>query len=206
MLKKSFADQVASEMQDRLLENSPLFQDVFSKTASEKCNKCHGSPCKCDMSMASEDENDARKKKKDDEDEKSDSSSSSKDSNKAADGGDKMYPWENPDQNAVKDMNSDEEKEEDKSAADDMAVEAGLTQAFGHLITASDTLDKIGFEKSAELSLSIASFLVEAKKKVQDSKKSKKKKDSKSSGSSSSSKKDSGSKKDEKSSKSKSKK
>lgn len=64
----------------------------------------------------------------------------------------------------------------------EMGALAGYDVAIDSLITASAALDQVGMEKSASLSLKLASLVAEAKKKdSKDSKKSKDSKDSKSS-------------------------
>jgi len=68
----------------------------------------------------------------------------------------------------------------DSHSADDTQMADALDKAASYLLTASAMLDQVGLEKSASLSLRIASFVVEAKKKKME--KSKAKKDSKSSG------------------------
>lgn len=73
------------------------------------------------------------------------------------------------------------DKDEDDSDADDVSL--ALDTAVASLLSASAALDAVGFEKSASLSLKLASFVVEAKKKGDDKKKAKKKKEEDSKGS-----------------------
>jgi hypothetical protein len=70
----------------------------------------------------------------------------------------------------------DSEDEEECNSADDGSL--ALQAAVASLLTASAALDEAGFEKTASLSLKLATFVSEAKKK-KDMKKSKDSKDSK---------------------------
>lgn len=220
---KNNNDSIASEMNERIQSeaNVSLFNSLY-KSAKVKCEKCGSESCSCgDTAMA--DDNDAKKKKK--EESKSESSST-EDSSKAEDMNNAI--WDNADaddeseaddESDAEDANNDagsSESEHDKGRYDTDGsrygdVTASLDEAFAHLLSASAVLDTIGFEKSSAMSLNLAGFLVEAKKKVKDKKKgkskdssgkgssgksgksskdlndAKKKKDSKSSGSSSSS-------------------
>lgn len=87
------------------------------------------------------------------------------------------------------------DSDEDDSDADDMSL--ALDTAVASLLSASAALDAVGFEKSASLSLKLASFVLEAKKKSDAKKKSKK--DSKKSDKKDSKKSDSNAAKDKKS-------
>ena len=165
MTNKSVSDYVAATMNAVL--NSDEHKSLFAnyKTASDEnnvsdslCAKCKYSKdsCTCGSSMSADD-NDARTKQVSDED-SSDVSCA--------------------DDDEASDSSSDSNKAEDKevpmsSSAFDIAIDS--------LLTASAALDSVGFEKSSIISLKLASFVVEAKKKEKDKKDSKKdkKKDSK---------------------------
>ena len=142
--------------------SSPEHMSVFA--ASEKCAACDCSPCECDKQSA--------KDSKEDTD-----SQSAKDSNDHFGSGEPKF--------------DDSSKYSDSSDADDEVVVA-LNQAISGLLSASAALDAAGLVKSATLSLDLAQFVVEAKKKA---KKKKKKSDSKKSDSKKSDSKKSDSKK-----------
>jgi hypothetical protein len=220
MKNKDISELVAADMNARLQseENVSLFNGVY-KLAGEKCEKCHCvpcdcdcndakkmkmckechcSPCECDMSKA--DDNDARSKKEmsgSSESSSSSSSSSSSDTNSAADiwaasdskvdMSDDKCDADDGDVNSSNDMDKGRYDTNGERYGD---VLASLDEAFANLLNASAALDAIGFDKSASLSLNLANFLVEAKKKVEDkkSKKSKSKSSDKSSSKSKSSK------------------
>ncbi len=74
-----------------------------------------------------------------------------------------------------KKLYNDKAHADDGSMADDDATLAFDT-AIGNLLSASSALDAAGMIKSATLSLELAQFVVEAKKKMKDKKKLKKKK------------------------------
>lgn len=138
------------------------------------------------------DDNDAKKKKDSSKD-------SSGDSSKADDNDAKKH------KDSSSSSSSDSSKADDD---DDMKAQAAFAVALDSLLTASAALDAVGMEKTAEVSLRLASLVAEAKKKDKDSKKSKKdskdsKKDSKKSDSNSAKDKKSDSKKDSKKSDSK---
>jgi hypothetical protein len=108
----------------------------------------------------------------------------------------KTFDMSNADDNAAKDGSSEEndscmadddaddndaaDGSSDECAADDEKVSSAFDIAIDGLLTASAALDSVGLEKTSTLSLKIASFVVEAKKKE------KAKKDEKKSGKSSS--------------------
>lgn len=72
---------------------------------------------------------------------------------------------------------NDNDVDADECSADDEKISSAFDIAIDGLLTASAALDSVGFEKSSTLSLKIASFVVEAKKKEKankDKKKSKK--------------------------------
>jgi hypothetical protein len=61
---------------------------------------------------------------------------------------------------------TDHKDEEDCDMAEDEKVSVALSTALASLLTASAALDSVGFEKSASLSLDVANFISEAKKKL----------------------------------------
>jgi len=195
MNNKSVSDFVAATM-DAVLnsaEHKSLFgvnnykfaQDLNS--AKDKCSKCSKSKdsCMCDSAMSDDvkgtgvgadpyvfpvdkitgkpassdtskaDDNDARKKK--------DSSSDSSSDSQSAD-----------DNDARKKKDSSDSSSDSSDADDDedMKSSAAFNVAIDSLLTASAALDVVGMEKSAALSLQLASLVVEAKKKDKESKKS----------------------------------
>lgn len=182
----------------------------------KKCEKCDASPCKCDSSKA-DDNDARKKKKEDSkkEDSKKEDSNSAFDVNNAIWTQDNAAADDDDsdDESDADDDSSDESDADDDNNDVDASASAGthsnldaldkgrydtneerygnvtasLDEAFAHLLNASALLDAVGFEKSAALSLNLAGFLVEAKKKVKDKKKKKKDSKSKSSGKSNSS-------------------
>lgn len=198
MNNKSVSDFVAATM-NAVLESDDhksLFGSTY-KTASETlpgglvkdpCPKCGqqkvaGSCLKCDGAKA--------------------------DDNAAKDMEDESCADDSDDENSADDSDDESDADDsDECSADDEKVSSALDIAIDGLLTASAALDSVGFEKSSTLSLKIASFVVEAKKKEKEKKSKKpnpfaKKKDKSSSKSSgkSSSKGDSNSAKDKKSDK-----
>lgn len=199
MKNKSVSEFVAATMDAVLKSEShrTLFEGQYKTASADKMCAKHGKMDDCDSHSVSDsnsaDDNDAKKKKEE-------SSSSSSDSHSADDNDAKKKKEESSssDSHSASDGSSDEA---DSSYADDMESSA-FDVAIDSLLTASAALDNVGMEKSAALSLKLASIVVEAKKKEKDSKKSKK--DSKKSDSNDArSKKKDDSKKDSKSSSSK---
>lgn len=156
MNNKNVSDFVAATMNAVLnsSEHKSLFDSTY-KTASDQNNakeKCE----KCSMSKDSCSCGDVLKA----DDNEVSSSDSSSDSSCA----------------------DDEDVKDSSCSADDTMESAAFDVAIDSLLTASAALDSLGMEKSATVSLKLASLIVEAKKvdkKEKDSKKSKKEKDSK---------------------------
>lgn len=87
-----------------------------------------------------------------------------------------VWEWRAPDDMFAPDYLPDESKDNsDSSYADDSSddVSAAYDVAIDSLITASAALDSLGLEKSATVSLKLASFIVEAKKVDKDKEKAK---------------------------------
>jgi hypothetical protein len=118
-------------------------------------DKISAKPAKADDSSYADD-NDAKKKKE----ESSDSSDSS-----------------SADDNDAKKKKEESSDSSDSSSADDedMKSSTAFDVAIDSLLTASAALDNVGMEKSASLSLKLASLVVEAKKKKNSDKKEKEK-------------------------------
>lgn len=174
MKNQSVSDFVAASMNAVLnsKEHKSLF-DVQYKYAQDmndakkgKCADCDKSKedCKCDSSMADDDDNDARKSK-------------DKDSNEA---------WDNDDNDARKDKDSDSsdaddddndarKKKDEDEASDGLETSVAYDVAIDSLLTASAALDSVGLGRGSAFSLKLASLVVEAKKKDKDAKKDKKK-------------------------------
>ena len=156
---KSISDFVANEMAAVL--NSAEHKAKFSKYAQDVnsakvvcCEKCSKESCDCSMA----DDNDARKAKKEEStEESSDSSSStsSTDSSKADDSNDHFG------------TGAPQTEESKTSSAYNVAIDG--------LLTASAALDSLGLDTGSALTLKIASFVVDAKKKEVDAKKEKEK-------------------------------
>ena len=114
---------------------------------------------KADDSFA--DDNDAKKKK-------------AKPADSSGSDGDADGDCGSADDQAAKDSKS---SDSDSSSADDedMKSSAAFDVAIDSLLTASAALDNVGMEKTASLSLKLASLVVEAKKKKNEDKKDKEK-------------------------------
>jgi hypothetical protein len=112
----------------------------------------------------------------------SDSSSSSSSSSSDTQSADDTSDSDESDSSCADDssMESDSANVDDCSSEDSKCSTASYDVAIDSLLTASAALDSIGFEKSATISLQLASFIVEAKKKeVKKDKKKDMKKDKK---------------------------
>jgi hypothetical protein len=124
-----------------------------------------GDKAKADDSFAWDD-NDARKKKKDEDEEDKD--------DKKDDEDDASFAWDDNDARKSKKKDDDEEDEKDdkkdEDKADDLSAAAAFDVAIDSLLSASAALDSVGMEKSAALSLRLATLVVEAKKKDKDDK------------------------------------
>lgn len=178
MKNEDMSNMIASQMYKTL--SSPEHQEIFGldKTAQTMAEKA-----------------DAKDKKEEKED-----SHSAKDSKESKES----------DEHSAKDS---KEEKSDKSDADDLKAKypaeswdaddgvVAFDEAISNLLKASSALDAAGLEKSASLTLDLAGFVVEAKKKADKKKKSKKSKDSKKSKESKKSKDSKESKKDSKDSK-----
>ena len=181
-MKQDFSNEIAAQMKLNL--ESPEHLSIFA--GKEKCSACDCAPCECD-SHSAKDSKDSEKSTD------SHSVKDSKDSEKSTDSHSADDAHNHFGTGAPK--FDDSSKYSDSSEADDEAVLA-FDQAIGSLLSASAALDAAGLEKSASLSLHLANFVVEAKKKAKKKKKSdSKKSDSKKSDSKKSDSKKSDSKK-----------
>ena len=158
-----FSDALASDMNQAL--QSEEFEALFKKAspltkkANKTCEKCGREECVCKDENKADDQNDA--KDKDLEDETADANDAS-DVNDAEVAKNKGY--------SPKDDTSEGSADERK-----------LASLISDLVKVSDSLDQIGLEKTASLSLSLVNaIIVEAKKKKsRDDEDKKSKKDDK---------------------------
>ena len=168
---QSISDFVASTMDATLKSeaHNTLFGTRYKTASDELLASDHEDKESCDSSMA--DDNDAKKKKAKEEEEES--SSSDSDSSSADDFGfgDDTFKEKFPE--AYEYLQSQK-----KPSVDQFDLEERFPQtaslldetlafdvAIDSLLTASAALDNIGMEKTASLSLKLASLVVEAKKK-----------------------------------------
>ena len=192
-MKKDYSESIAAQMQATLA--SPEHLALFAQTTAEaddKCSKCKKHTCECDSHSV-----------KDSKEEGSDSCMVDDNADKDAPAGgasgsgapgDPMKFTPDPKLDVVKAKPPQSQKADDaakndkhlyndKAHADDgssASYDDDATLAFdtaiGSLLSASSALDAAGMVKSATLSLELAQFVVEAKKKMKDKKKLKKKK------------------------------
>lgn len=189
MSNKSISDYVAASM-DAVLKSSE-HKTLFGKFASDNnCAKDHDHDSSCSSESMAADDNDARRKAKKDSSSSS-SSSSSSDSNDALNphyeiedddspelSFEEQFPEASeylslhfPDAAKMLEVHDLEGKYPRTShvLTEDLLpepeVRAGFDIAIDSLLTASAALDSLGMEKTATLSLKLASIIVEAKKK-----------------------------------------
>jgi len=181
-MKQDLSNLIAEQMQKTL--SSPEHQSIFGLD-------------KAAQTTTEDDMHSAKDSSKDSSDE---DTHSAKDSSKDSSKEDTHSAKDSNDHFDTSGSGKVEMSKEDKSkyASDESdEVELALDTALGNLLSASSAFDAAGFEKSASLTLELANFVVEAKKKADKKKKSKKsdkkdsKKDSKKSDSKKSDKKDS---------------
>lgn len=175
MNNKSVSDFVAAAM-NAVLESDDhksLFGSTYKKASWEVCPKCKevGEPdmtnaCKkCGANFPKKDSDNADTNFAKDEIEDESSADDDADDN------------DSDDVDADESNANDNDVDADECSADDEKISSAFDIAIDGLLTASAALDSVGFEKSSTLSLKIASFVVEAKKKEKankDKKKSKK--------------------------------
>lgn len=203
-MKKDYSESIAAQMQATLA--SPEHLALFAQTTAEaddKCSKCKKHTCECD-SHSAKDSKESDSCMVDDNADKDAPPGGASGSGAPGDPM-KFTPdpkfdvikAKPPQSQKADDANNhvgsgapkfddkklyndkahadDGSQYSDSSMADDEAVLAFDT-AIGNLLSASSALDAAGLVKSATLSLELAQFVVEAKKKMKDKKKLKKKK------------------------------
>jgi len=179
MKNSSVADFVSATM-DKIVksaEHKALFGTQYKyaqdmNDAKKKCSKCDQEECMCDSAMV--DDNFAKKCKcpgKCTCSKKEDSDSSSADDNDAKkkwnfEKKEKSSDSSDADDNDARKHKKEESSEDSSSANDGLEVATAFDIAIDSLLTASAALDTIGFDKSATISLKLASFITEAKKKI----------------------------------------
>jgi len=169
MRNQSVSDFVATTM-DAILksdQHKALFDTQYKVASDNNAAKSKDSKeSKTDSSCA--DDNEAKKKSTKETD------SSCADDNEAKKKSTKeTSDTSSADDNAAKTSKTDT----DTSSADDedLKSSAAFDVAIDSLLTASAALDTVGLERSASVSLKLASLVVEAKKKKEDKKKKSKK-------------------------------
>lgn len=179
MRNKSVSDFVAAAMDATLksAEHRSLFGTQYKFASDEndaKCTKCASDKCTCgDSSMA--DDNDVKKgkmppwlmKNKEEDSSKADDN----DARRAKSSDEDSSNADDDDNDARRAKNSDDDSSDANDSSAEEMTSSAFDMAIDSLLTASAALDTVGMEKSASLSLKLASLVVEAKKKkVEDSK------------------------------------